>query len=283
MSDVTASEWKNVTRSHLCAVCGKPDWCSYTLDGAMAMCRRIPSQRQTPSGAWLHTLRDAPAARPLPPPPVSVAARLFSASSYYDRLPDDRVMADGLAVSLGLDVATLDRLGARYDRFNSAYAFPMRDGEGRMVGIRLRSTDGRKWAVTHSKAGLFYEPAVTTAQEVWICEGPTDAAAVMSLGHVAIGRPSCLGGVHECATRLTKWDTRRIVCVADNDSAKRRPDGSVWYPGREGAQALVAALGREYKMLMTPTKDIRAWVAGGATRRDVDEVVRVLKWRKGGQ
>lgn len=278
------SEWRNVSRSTPCVICSKPDWCSYTLDGMMAMCRRVPSDRQTPSGAWLHVLRsDLPATPALPPPPSSVASRLFSAAMYHSRLDDDHVMTDALAVSLGVDVTALARLEPRYDRHNRAYAFPMRNGDGDMVGIRLRALDGSKRAVKHSKAGLFYDAAVTEAREVWVCEGPTDTAAAMTLGYVAVGRPSCLGNTDDLRVLFKRWGVRRMVVVADNDEAKRRPDNSLWYPGREGAMMLVKAMGGvEYKLLMTPTKDIRKWVCNGVTRRECDDVVTVLKWRNGG-
>ena len=164
-----------------------------------------------------------------------------------------------------------------------AWAWPMRDGDGAMVGLRLRATDGDKWAVTHSKEGLFYDNGLETATEVMVCEGPTDCAACMTLGYVAVGRPSCMGGVDKLVALLKRWQTRRIVVIADNDEAKRRPDGSVWYPGREGALMMVRAVGLEYKMLMTPTKDIRKWLNdqdNPAKRKDVEMRLDVLKWKR---
>lgn len=275
--------FKECTRAAPCPVCKRVGWCAVTLDGAMAHCHRVQSERATSTG-WLHVLRDdLPAMPALPPPPMSVMAKLFSAQLYHSRLDDDPVMTDGLAAELGVDVTALARLEPRYDRHQRAHAFPMRNGDGDMVGIRLRALDGTKRAVKHSKAGLFYDAAVTEAREVWVCEGPTDTAAAMTLGYVAVGRPSCLGNTDDLRVLFKRWGVRRMVVVADNDEAKRRPDNSLWYPGREGAMMLVKAMGGvEYKLLMTPTKDIRKWVCNGVTRRECDDVVAVLKWKQGG-
>ena len=39
MASTTA--WTEVTRSNHCPICGKPDWCSISTDGAWAVCRRV--------------------------------------------------------------------------------------------------------------------------------------------------------------------------------------------------------------------------------------------------
>jgi Domain of unknown function (DUF3854) len=48
----TQIEWKRVKRSHPCAICRKTDWCSFSGDGAWAICRRV-------SGASGHYKTDA--------------------------------------------------------------------------------------------------------------------------------------------------------------------------------------------------------------------------------
>jgi len=273
-----------VTKSHPCPICGRFDWDSYTADGRLAFCMRVPSDRQAKNGAYIHVLRDDTAVRHIPPPPTppSLQERLFSAPAYMQRLASvpDKYGIDGLACELGVDIAALAKLAPCYDVNMGAWAFPMRDGDGNVTGIRLRYSNGDKRAVKHSKQGLFYDADVTHASEAMICEGPTDAAACITLGYVTVGRPSCSGCHDLLKSLLTRWRVKRIVCIADNDEAKTRPDGSVWYPGREGALAMVKALGMEYKMLMTPTKDIRRWVCEGVSRKSVDERIELLKWRK---
>ncbi len=52
-----------VTRNRPCPVCGKPDNCNVTEDGALAYCRRVRSAKQGKDGGWSHILRlDAPLA-----------------------------------------------------------------------------------------------------------------------------------------------------------------------------------------------------------------------------
>ncbi|MGH2721621.1 MAG: DUF3854 domain-containing protein, partial [Actinomycetota bacterium] len=63
------ASWRNVRRGEPCAICGKPDWCSRSDDGAWALCRRIDAGGRggvDRSGAeyWLHPLG---ASSPRPP------------------------------------------------------------------------------------------------------------------------------------------------------------------------------------------------------------------------
>ena len=53
------SRLRRVTKKNVCSVCGKPDWCSVTEDGAMALCMRVAagSLRQAQNGAHIHILR----------------------------------------------------------------------------------------------------------------------------------------------------------------------------------------------------------------------------------
>lgn len=55
-------QWTNVTRDNPCPICGKPDWCSLSEDGAVAICRRVESavERTDTSGEtyWVHHLEE---------------------------------------------------------------------------------------------------------------------------------------------------------------------------------------------------------------------------------
>jgi hypothetical protein len=59
------------------------------------------------------------------------------------------------AATLGVSKTALESLGCVYAPEHRAFAFPMYDSSGKAVGIRLRNHEGRKWAVTGSKQGLF--------------------------------------------------------------------------------------------------------------------------------
>lgn len=72
--------WKTVDRAHPCGVCGKPDWCARSPDGAALCCRRIAEggeQRTDRSGGtwWLHWA-DGLGDRPIQPEtPISGPSR----------------------------------------------------------------------------------------------------------------------------------------------------------------------------------------------------------------
>ena len=221
------------------------------------------------NGGWLHRVGDDSGRPPVPvrAPRRGCEGALFDAGAYHAGLREkgDWRDVDGLALSLGLCPYALATLQPAWDHWHDAWAFPMRDGAGKVVGLRLRADGGRKWAVKGSRDGLFFDPAVGRVPEVMFCEGPTDTAAAISLGFVAVGRPSCSGGVDQTRAFCFRHGVQKVIVMADQDVPHRRPDGSAWYPGREGAQRLVAALGLPFKMVMPPAKDLREWVIEGAT------------------
>lgn len=54
-------DFARVTQKNPCRICHKPDWCTYTKDGARAYCMREPSGSawQAGNGAYVHLLQDA--------------------------------------------------------------------------------------------------------------------------------------------------------------------------------------------------------------------------------
>ena len=48
-----------VSKKNVCRICGKPNWCSATEDGGLALCMRVSagSLRQAQNGAYIHILR----------------------------------------------------------------------------------------------------------------------------------------------------------------------------------------------------------------------------------
>jgi hypothetical protein len=279
MGQVKLREWVRVNRSNPCPICKKADWCTRTLDGDLACCMRTESERPSRNGGWLHRLTEAPV-KTLPPV-RAIARPARDMQRYHDALMlKDARPVDGLAAALGVTQDALFSLGTVWDAAASAWAFPMRSGAGRVCGIRLRSEDGAKWAVTGSKEGLFYCPVLPDRiDEIVLCEGPTDTAAALSLGLLAVGRPSCSGAVEAILELLRRFHVRRLTIIPDTDTPHERPDGSVWYPGRDGAQRLAAVLPSPYLMAVPPAKDLRGWVQEGATRTDFDELTRNARWK----
>jgi phage/plasmid primase-like uncharacterized protein len=169
---------------------------------------------------------------------------------------------------LGLrDVDPLMRLQTGWADEHKATSWPMCDASGRVIGIRLRCPKtARKWAVTGSRAGLFMPKGLTPCGRcLFVCEGPTDTAALLSVSLDAIGVPSAGGAVDLVADVARKLRPAEAVIVADGDG-----------PGRAGAERLADAMMmvRPVRVITPPAgvKDARAWVASGVGR-DVIEAV----------
>ena len=273
-------KWHRVSRKNPCPVCQKPDWCGYSEDGRLAICMRVPSEKIARNGGYLHRLTDAP----LPPMPIRSKPAPKPSPNIQGcwnnmKHPLDSEALYGLAQRLGVSVAALMDLQGVWAESHGAWAFPMRDGGGKVVGIRLRAEDGRKWAVRGSREGLFYPERPPVDHTAVICEGPTDTAAALTLGLWAVGRPSCTGGVPALKALCRRLAIRFTVVVGDNDPPKARPGGH-WQPGFEGARKLTAALGIRWKLLIPPAKDLRAWVKAGATHEDFESLIHEQNWRQ---
>ena len=260
-------------------MCGKPDYCGYTADGQVVRCMRVPSDHES-NGGWIHRLKDpipiAPPRLKRPPP----ERRSFAPLIQQWRNATTPEMIEQHAAELGVSADMLDALTACYAAAHTCWAYPMWSAGGTIIGVRLRNVAGEKWAVTGSRDGLFWPFADRPEDGVaYVCEGPTDTAAAATLGLWAIGRPSCHGATDHLIEAFRKLRIQRMVVIGDNDEAKRRPDGSLWYPGREGALALIRDVGLPYKLVLPPAKDIRKWVQDGATIATFRMIEEQQEWR----
>lgn len=186
-------------------------------------------------------------------------------------------MLDGLASRLGVTSMALACLGAAWAPEYRAWAFPMRDGYGEMVGIRLRAESGFKWAVTGSHEGIFL-PSCQAQSTGFILEGPTDTSAALSIGLFAIGRPTCNGAVPATVTALKRLGVGRAVIVADNDRAQR-PNGTWWSPGVEGAEALANTLKIPTCIFVPPAKDFREFIRDGGNKQLIEVMIENMVWK----
>lgn len=169
---------------------------------------------------------------------------------------------DRVAELLGLPSEPLMRLGVGWSSEHQATTWPMRDDRGEVIGVRLRCPrTGKKWALRGSRAGLFFDPTVLehiSTGRAWIAEGPTDTAALISLGLEAVGVPSTGCGAELLCALGRRMCVREWVLVADSDG-----------PGRAGAERLAESLLVIAPVrIITPgdVKDARAWVLSGADR-----------------
>jgi hypothetical protein len=254
--------WTRVSHRSKCPVCGKPDWC--TIGEIGVCCMRVESSRPLKNGGWLHPLTakpQPPKLRPLPPPSINASKLILE---WAQETPAPALAA--LARALGVSEDSLAALNAVYAKQHRAWAFPMCDGNGNSVGIRLRADDGRKWAVRGSKQGIFI-PATDPKSIAYICEGPTDTAAALTLGLFALGRPSCNCGGPDLRVACRRLGVHWVVLVADNDA-----------PGLQGAIRVAKEVGLRHVIWTPPTKDIREFLQAGGTRALIESDLRNLVW-----
>ena len=258
------SEWRRVTTSRRCPVCGKPDWCLVAQDNTAAICPRTPAEKYIDGSGYLHVLIETEA--PLNPqkkPPAQLPEH-NTIMSMLDAKYRQSLGANGLVAltrDLGVTEESLKKLGIGWSETKGAFSFPMLRKGNRVLGIRFRCMNGKKFAAKGSKQGLFIPKTYVQNKGVVICEGPTDTAAMIDLGFNAIGRPSCNAGnrlIGELVRGLP------VVIVADNDKV-----------GKDGAVKLRGYLGRMNTNKRVGVidcgdhKDAREWLQSGATRQGV--------------
>jgi hypothetical protein len=207
-----------------------------------------------------------------------------------------------LSRDLGLSIESLRKLDAgwahgepmftRSGRWMNvhAWSFPMYDVDRVATGIRMRTLDGAKYAFNGGGGGLFIPRDLSGGGRVFLCEGPTDTAALLDLGFNVFGRESCNAGVELVARMLRKWRFDELVIFSQRDEAhervKGKPEYGHFYPAQDGAAAL-APIARLYvpsvRIIMPPAdvgKDVRDWLHAGATADDVESLVAAAPSRQ---
>lgn len=182
-----------------------------------------------------------------------------------------------LETRLGLPKAELIRLRVGWSSRDKATTWPMVDHDDNVVGIRLRCMKtGQKWSVSGGTAGVFVPANLSPrVDRLFIAEGPTDTAALLSIGFDCIGRPSCNGAVATTTKLVMRLHPAEIVIVADNDANEA---------GKRGAESLAVALVTvcpRVRIIFPPAgiNDAREWVPSGATADNVLQVVHSAEVR----
>lgn len=260
------TNWQRVTRAFPCEICSRPDWCC--VGDKYFLCMRVASDKPCKSGGWFHAIESKNRPAYVPPPRVEKpkidAQRMIMdwmvGTSHQRRIE--------FAHRLGVTPDSLAEIGAAWAPEYDAWAFPMLDGFEKVVGVRLRSECGRKWAVYGSRQGVFI-PWCRRAPRVYLPEGPTDTAAALSLGLFAIGRPSCQCGAMELRQALRRFGVREVVVVSDNDD-----------PGLNGARRLAGELPFRSCVYLPPAKDLRQAVGLGLTRQMIESTINGMIWNQ---
>ena len=280
------------SRREKCPVCGHAGWCIVSNDGGTCICRRTMSDRPASGGGWIHVLKAE--IRPVRrvAAPVRPKSRAFDAERVYAGFRAEMANVPGAfyrcCEDLWLDPSAVRRMNVGLSRFHHAWAFPMRDGFGRVVGIRLREIGGScKWTVPGSRDGLFYDPDIAPnetvskglrGREIVVCEGPTDCIAAYEIGLPCVGRSSCGTGAGHLRDLCARLRVDRVTVVSDDDGAKAGAARQTWRPGIDGARRLARELGRMCRIVLPPFgKDLRDWVYGGDEGVDGEKFNRVAE------
>ncbi len=187
-----------------------------------------------------------------------------------------------LSTSLGVRIEAIIAMGAAWAKEYRAWAFPMRNEFGATIGIRLRNDKGFKWAVEGSRQGIFLpEPSVKLQPCAYLPEGPTDTAALLSLGLFAIGRPTCNAGNDLIKRAMERLKIFKAVVVADNDEMKRL-GSKEGRPGIDGALKLKKDLRLPSVIWIppSPVKDVREFYRKGGSRELIESDVKNKIWSK---
>jgi len=286
------NDWQRVSRRRPCPVCGKPDWCTFLGredSPELVCCMRVESDRPAKNGGYYHRLRDSddwrrPPRRRVRTVAVKPEGRPIRDLGGFARLCHSAALPQGfaqLADALGVSRQSLARLLVGWSGRHRSWTFPMSDAAGRVVGVRLRLSSGRKLAVKGGREGLFLPEGLSPGRRLLVCEGPTDCASLLDLGFPAVGRPSCSGGVRHLVEMVTQRVPEEVVVVADND----QPDRRARRPGQDGAERLASELLAycpAVKVIAPPpgVKDARAWVQAGGTAADVQQAIDAAPVRR---
>lgn len=281
--------WVRVSRKSPCPLCGKPDNCSVSRDGGAAWCGRIEegSIRQNNGGQFLHMLRDnrnAPTGQQKRP--VQTKTKKKSSADFGRRVEscfnDPAVEARRLELAIQLAGSFAQDYAESLRRLMVGWhvkwwSFPERDATGRFIGINKRYRDGEKRRIKGGKSGLTYcDKWDESVGPIYLVEGGSDVAAMLTMGLAVVGRPSNVSGVDLLCELLRPIDQRRdIIVIGEKDEKdrstikKHRPDceccNQCW-PGKYGAvrtaTQLSEQLDRPIDWSFPPgnAKDVRGWM-----------------------
>ncbi len=287
--------WVRVTRANPCPICGRPDWCAISADGEAAYCMRVQSEKQINGKGFVHQLAEK-VEIPEPQPeqkrkrtPKQLNALAKSAFRNHQAVATRRELASELYVS----ERSLERLGVGWGwddyRNVECSTWPEFFPNGEVAGITRRykqpvfirkgeSQRVNKIGIKGGTHGLFFARRWFEGEgPVFLPEGGSDTAVLLTLGLRAVGRPSNLAGQNHLIELLRQ--TQDPVCVLGEWDEKPEKRGTTvpqcaatcsgclnCWPGMAGAkltaEALQRALGtkRVSWCLVPGAKDVREWL-----------------------
>jgi hypothetical protein len=299
LSKQSTTGWRTYRYGTTCPICMHRDgWCGYTADGMFINCMHEEGEegaiKETANGGWLHSTGAQPG-RPRIRQTIKVGTvtgpRSYDAQPWLAEVHDearrtiDPPMRAWLAEQLGVSEESLERcqmgflppgwvhpLGPRKwqtHRFPCGnFTWPMLAPDFRVLGIRTRAPEtGEKRSITGGHDGVVMPTDLDITSQVVFCEGPTDCAALLDLGFMAVGRSSNVGTVDHCVDLIKAHKPEQVVIMSDGDE-----------PGIKGSRLLARHIWRfcdDLRVVRPPEgiKDIRSWKNLGAQRDDVLDLI----------
>lgn len=116
---------------------------------------------------------------------------------------------------------------------------------------------------------MFVPSGVEKVLTLFVCEGPTDTAALLGIGLSAVGRPSNVGGHVPLVWMIQRLHPRSVTVMADRDGTGSVAESLTL----QAARALICdieTIGIPAKILRPPlgVKDSRDWIRAGAKPKD---------------
>ena len=281
------SGWNRVSRSRACPICEKPNWCMVNDDNDSVVCARVESE--VPFGnsgaGWVHRLnggvagmspqRTVQPAKPAAGPPPD-----FTDLHQRCRKSLTPKLFDALSEDLNITRGALSSIQVGWHSDLLVYTFPMKDVSGRVIGMRLRARNGRKWAISGSRNGLFVPFTLPQTgkdgrvSRIYVVEGPTDLAILIEIGLWGVGRPDNQSGRDMIVSLINKINPRDVVIIHDTDA----PGSPAEELTKRGAQSLSEVLRvqgrRVYIIQPIREKDLRDWVNNrGITKETIESIV----------
>ncbi len=223
--------------------------------------------------SWGHGVTIAVAKLPEPPKRVSEKLEL-----QYQKIFDSSSKWEGYKYSAesigGFSFEAWKNLGAAWSDSRKCWVLPFRNAACEIIGFQYRFPDGDKYTLKKTHLGLFI-PRVPVQKIMWVAEGASDTATLLTLGLYAIGKPS----VKCCNDMVVEFahahNIERIIICVDNDAKENPRTKKMERIGLEYSEKLSAKIGIENSLLRLPEefKDVRAFIRSGKTRAELEKLI----------
>jgi hypothetical protein len=231
---IAMNDWHNVLPHSPCPICGKPDWCRISTDGAWAICRRVDTgggmHKQDKGGAdyWLYRL-DGGSQQPRPAVEVCLPSSPVCADTgTLDRVY--RTLLDALPLTPSHRQALRQRGLADAEMLRRRYrTFPLQgrtalaqrlvqhlgaDLCARVPGFYVAEQDGRRWWSLAGAAGLLIPVRNLDGHIVALkvrADVPGDGPKYTTVSSTKHGGPSPGAPVHVPLSAGVRGDTVRLT------------------------------------------------------------------------